>query len=216
MIFEKGECVFMDRRLSCSGEEGGREELRVWERLSPIRDRSTLVVYRGGGGGGWFWYGLRSFLLALGLVVLLRVFVVELFVVSGSSMWPTMETRQVIVVEKVSLWFFPIHRQSIIVFRHPLKPWKRLVKRVIALGGERVWIRSGRVYINGRRLEERYLHCSFSGNFGPFLVPAGSYFVLGDNRDHSVDSRYGWVVRWGDIVGVCRCRFWPFSRFRFY
>jgi signal peptidase I len=127
------------------------------------------------------------------------------------------------LVPFVDIWrdgetLFPFHaprRGEVIVFRFPRDPSRDFVKRVIGLPGESVSLEEGYVFIDGRRLDEPYLEEQDDSNMAPTLVPPGSYFVLGDNRDGSSDSRHWGTVPLENIVGKVLLRYWPFSEFTF-
>ena len=105
-------------------------------------------------------------------------------------------------------------RGDIIVLDDPRNPaGDRLVKRVIGLPGEKLEIASGRVYINGRQLHEPYIKSPWSGSAPAIRIPAGQYFVMGDNRPNSEDSRFFGLVERGMIVGKTAVIIWPSSRF---
>jgi signal peptidase I len=121
----------------------------------------------------------------------------------------------------VDIWqdnktLFPFHsprRADIIVFRFPNDPSRDFVKRVIGLPGETVSMNRGEVFIDGDKLDEPYLMERDSYKMDPILVPPDSYFVMGDNRGHSSDSREWGPVPLGNIVGKVLVRYWPFSEF---
>ena len=111
---------------------------------------------------------------------------------------------------------FPLHppsRADIIVFHFPKDPNRDFVKRVIGLPGETVSMEDGKVFIDGDKLNEPYLQERDNHNMAPTLVPPSSYFVMGDNRDGSSDSRYWGPVPLENIVGNVLLRYWPFSEF---
>ncbi|MBF8268169.1 MAG: lepB [Dehalococcoidia bacterium] len=109
--------------------------------------------------------------------------------------------------------FHPPRRGEIIVFRFPKDPSRDFVKRVIGLPGETVSMRNGVVLIDGKELDEPYLVERDDYSMAPTLVPPESYFVLGDNRDGSSDSRYWGPVPLADMVGKAWFRYWPLSEF---
>ena len=125
------------------------------------------------------------------------------------------------LVPFVDIWkdnetLFPFHpprHADIIVFRFPNDPSRDFVKRVIGLPGETVSMKGGEVFIDGDRLDEPYLMDRDSDNMSPTLVPPDSYFVMGDNRDGSSDSRHWGPVPLDNIVGKVLLRYWPFSDF---
>ena len=133
------------------------------------------------------------------------------FVVEGVSMEPGLEGGQVILINKAAYWFGSPQRGDIIVFRAPQDPDRVFVKRVIGLPGEEVEIENGTVYIDGKPLPEPDFIIEDHSDYGPVNVTSGHYFVLGDNRDRSSDSRDGWTVPEGDIIGKAWLSVWPLS-----
>src|SRR5439155_15935936 len=134
---------------------------------------------------------LRTLVIVLSLPLVTVAFLVQPFVVEGRSMQPRLEDGDRILVEKVSAVVGSFQRGDIVVFRSPLDRGRRLVKRIVGLPGETVEIRSGSVRVNGRDLEEDYLGGRSGGReeCGPVRLGANDYFVLGDHRSDSEDSR---------------------------
>jgi signal peptidase I len=156
----------------------------------------------------------ESICVAVILAFFVRTFVVQAFKIPSSSMEPNLLVGDHLLVNKfVSaptlssleeglLPIDAIRRGDIIVFKHPQMPERDLIKRTIGLPGETIELRDRRIYVNGKALDEPYAHFLFpagSGDvaegdvrrrFGPVTVPAGHYFMMGDNRDNSEDSRY--------------------------
>ena len=145
------------------------------------------------------------------------------FVVSGDSMLPNFDHDQYILVRRLDRVEGP-RRGDVVVFQHHLRPGISLLKRVVGLPGDRVRVTEGRVYVDGRLLEEPYLHGGTqapaaaaprsSGGAGPgteWTLHEGQYFVLGDNRSHPHpdDSRRFGPVEMGSIVGAAWFRYWP-------
>jgi signal peptidase I len=135
------------------------------------------------------------------------------FTVEGECMEPRLATGERLLGEKLTFHIRAPRRGDVIIFRHPLQPAKLYIKRIIAVGGEMVEIRRGQVYVNGRALTEPY-RTTFApgGDLPPHRVMDGGYFVLGDNRDVSDDSRH-----WGDVdrsavVAHAWVRYWPVAR----
>ncbi len=148
----------------------------------------------------------HKFSIALAYAGVLTVFLfVSLYfrpvVVSGSSMLPTLTNNETVFINrKISVK--DIKRGDIIVFYSPLNPDKLLIKRVIAIGGDKVAILNGNVYVNGKLLQEPYLNGIKSHETIPLLrVPKNSFYVLGDNRVISSDSREFGCVRFENIYG---------------
>ena len=107
-------------------------------------------------------------------------------------------------------------RGEIIVFEYPLEPGRDFVKRVIGLPGETVAIEAGSILIDGDVLEESYIVNKGQHYMSPILVPEGSYFVVGDNRENSSDSRFWGPVDMTNIIGKVSLRYWPFESFEYF
>lgn len=174
----------------------------------------------GSGGPGWVAelraWGRDIFFAAL-TAILLVIFVVQPVKVEGTSMQPELQDQERIFVNKFIYHFTDIKRDDVIVFWYPKDPTKSFIKRVIGLPNETVEIRSGIVYIDGKRLKEPYVPPRFFdyASFGPVVVPSDHFFVLGDHRNSSNDSRnWGFVPRDG-IFGKAVLRYWPVSKFGF-
>jgi len=155
-----------------------------------------------------------SLVIAVGLALLLRFFVFDLVIVEGSSMENTLFSGEIVFVEKISYHFNEPEPGEIIVCRYEGSR-KNIVKRVIAMGGDEVFISGGSVYVNGELLEEPYIKEEMSPNVFIMEVAEDSVFVMGDNRNNSMDSRSGVVgaipidkIR-GRAVWLCL----PFSQF---
>jgi signal peptidase I len=157
---------------------------------------------------------------ALAIALLIKSFLFQAFYIPSDSMVPTLKTNDRVIVNKLSYKLHPVHRGDIIVFKSPpnVDPSvKDLVKRVIALPGETVEGRAnGRIYINGKVLTEKYLPKGTQPgpSFLPIKVPPDSYWVMGDNRSNSRDSRFfpEHFIRKKDIVGRVFLRIWPLNR----
>ena len=126
------------------------------------------------------------------IAILLNKFVIINADITSESMSTTFEKGDKLIGLRLSYIFSKPERGDVIIFEYPDDGEKLLIKRVIGLPGEMVIIKDGLVYINGSEvpLEEPYVHGVSRQDFGPYLIPADCYFVLGDNRDNSKDSRY--------------------------
>ena len=161
----------------------------------------------------------EALLVSVILAALIIVFVAQSFLVEGSSMEPSFHDGQRLMVEKVSYRFGEPKRGDVVVFRYPSAPRRKFIKRIIGLPGDEITIKNGFLHINGQRLEEDYINGPTYGTysaptFGPVLVPDGHYFVLGDNRRNSDDSRYpdvGFVPR-KNLVGRALFVYWPLNQ----
>jgi signal peptidase I len=152
-------------------------------------------------------------LLGLAVFALFHV-TVGSFKVYGSSMLPTIEEGEYIMVSKAAYFFSEPHRGDIIVFDSPQDPKSDLIKRIIALPGDTVEIRDDKVIVNGTPLAEPYTLETPHYLMLPEEIPAGHYFVLGDNRNNSSDSHRGWTAPRQNIVGKAWITYWPPYRWR--
>lgn len=135
---------------------------------------------------------VMTFVAAILIVVFAQTFLIINAQVPTGSMVNTIQEGDRIFTFRLSYLFDDPQRGDIIVFRYPDNEKERFTKRVIGLPGERVEIRDGKVYINGSEtpLDEPYVNGTPTGNFGPYEVPEDCYFMLGDNRNDSLDARY--------------------------
>ena len=161
---------------------------------------------------------------ALGLALLLKAFLVEVFVIPSGSMEPTLMVDNRVVVYKVGYRLHDVNRGDVVVFKNPgqAADTDDLIKRVVALGGETFELRDGRVHIDGTRLEEPYLEdgestlpkapirgCVNEADSSRCEVPEGKILVLGDSREDSRDSRYFGPVDVDSVVGRAFVKIWP-------
>ena len=180
---------------------------------------------------------IEALLLALVVLIALQL-TVRNFKVEGSSMSPTLEGGQYLVVDQVSFFKFdwerfsravpfwraapaepeyafgPPDRGEIIVFHYPVNPDKDFVKRVVGLPGETVAVRRGTVYVNGAALAEPYLRVRDSSSAAPLSLGDGEYYVIGDNRRNSNDSRDWGAVPEENIIGRVMLVYWPWDDIR--
>ncbi len=161
---------------------------------------------------------IRAFVRDLALIVLIAIvivaFVIQPVRVEGTSMLPRLHDGERIFVNKFVYKFEPIRRGDIVVFWYPNDPSKSFIKRVVGLPGETIAIRRGIVYINGEPLPEPYLDRSLhtrEENMAPVYIREHYYFVMGDNRDSSNDSRQWGLVPEKYIYGKAVFRYWPLS-----
>lgn len=157
-----------------------------------------------------------SIAIAVVLAFFIRYFIVELYLVDGPSMRPTLQSAERLVVNKFIYRFRPPERGEILVFRYPRDPSRDFIKRVIAVPGDTIEIRDGRVYVNAALLNEPYILSKTRGNYPLATVPDGHIFVMGDNRNNSEDSRFVDVgfVPFDLIKGKAMLVFWPVSQFK--
>lgn len=167
---------------------------------------------------------LRDVFLIIVVFILFGVFVAQPVVVEGTSMVPQLHDGERLLVNKLIYYKFEsfswghLERGDIVVFWFPNDPDKSYVKRVIGLPGENVEIRNGKVYIDGTELTESYLdteHNKSMPSFPSRKVEPHHYFVMGDNRDNSSDSRYWGLVPEKYIYGKAFFRYWQPSNMGF-
>ncbi|MBX7235235.1 MAG: signal peptidase I [Caldilineales bacterium] len=154
---------------------------------------------------------VSTVLPAVLIALLIHLFLAQATRVEGYSMEPTLYGHQRLVIEKVSYHLHPPHRGDIIVIHVPNYGREMLIKRVIGLPGETIQVSSGQVLIDGQPLAEPYLRTVTRGDYPVLTVPAGSVFVMGDNRNNSNDSRSFGPITFDNIVGRAWVRYWPFS-----
>ena len=154
---------------------------------------------------------LRDVVVAVLVAVFVIVFLYQPVKVEGTSMQPGLQNHDRLFVNKFVYDFGKIHRGDIVVFRYPLDPKKSFIKRVIGLPGDRLSIDDGHVYINGKQLHEPYVPKMYRDHTSMMVgvIPPGEYFVMGDHRNVSEDSRdFGPVPR-KDIYGEASLVYWP-------
>jgi signal peptidase I len=157
----------------------------------------------------------RDLLIAIGLALVIIVFLYQPVKVEGTSMAPLLSDQERIFINKFVYRFEPIHRGDVVVFWYPLDRTKSFIKRVIGLPGETVEIRQGAVYVNGLPIAEPYVPPQYEdlSDFGPYRVPMDDYFVMGDHRISSNDSRVFGPVASRFIYGRAVFAYWPVDHF---
>lgn len=173
----------------------------------------------------FFYELLKLVLIVIILAASIRYLLISPYQVDGSSMHPTLTDKDYLLVEKFNYIFQKPNRSDIIVFRYPLNPSINYVKRIIGLPNEKVTIKSGRVFItnsqypSGYEIQEGYLasgtKTAVAGDESEksWSVNAGEYFVMGDNRSHSDDSRSWGIVPVENILGKVWVEIYPVSHF---
>lgn len=157
---------------------------------------------------------IREVVITLGLALIIFIVMqttIQSSIVDGSSMQPGLENGQRLIVLKTAYTFGEPQRGDIIIIHPPVAPHKQWVKRLIGMPGDTVEVKDGTVFINGIPLDEPYIKDEPEYRFGPYTVPEGNYFVMGDDRNNSTDSHYGWTVTRDNIVGEVWLRIWPLS-----
>ncbi|BBA79281.1 signal peptidase I [cyanobacterium endosymbiont of Rhopalodia gibberula] len=161
--------------------------------------------------------GIKTIATAAILAFGIRAFVAEARYIPSSSMEPTLQVNDRLIIEKVSYHFQEPKRGDVVVF-NPTKALQEkdfrdaFIKRVIGLPGETIEVKTGKVYVNGQAIKEKYISEDPNYDYGPVTVPERQYLVLGDNRNNSYDSHYWGHVPKEKIIGKAFVRFWPFNR----
>jgi signal peptidase I len=156
---------------------------------------------------------LQSLLVAVVLAFIIHTFIMQNFRIPSGSMIPTLQIQDYIFASKLSYRFNEPKRGDIVVFKYPKDTTRFFVKRLIAVGGESVALKNSKLYIDGRQVAEDYLPEGLRfPDYGPVTVPEGNYFMMGDNRNNSSDSRDWGFVTESLIVGKEIFIYWPPAR----
>jgi signal peptidase I len=157
---------------------------------------------------------VRDLIISLAISAFIIVFLYQPVKVEGTSMMPSLDDQERIFINKFVYRIEPIQHGDIIVFRYPRDPAKSFIKRVIGVAGDHVRIEDGRVYLNGKELVEDYVPRAYADNrsYPDALVPPDSYFVLGDHRSLSNDSRDFGPVDASYIYGKAVFGYWPVDK----
>lgn len=162
------------------------------------------------------WFAFIAFIIVLPI----RFFIAQPFIVSGASMEDTFSTGEYLIVDQLSYRFHEPERGDVIVFRYPKDPSKFFIKRIIGVPGDTIEIKGDTVtifnekYPSGLELEEPYVHSMSPGATVSEELGENEYFVMGDNRDASSDSRMWGVLHRDKIVGQAFIRLFPFSEIK--
>lgn len=156
-----------------------------------------------------------SIVVAVVLAFLIRQFIVELYIVDGPSMRPTLQSQERLVVNKFIYSLRAPEKGEILVFKYPRDQSRDFIKRVIATPGDTIEIKDGRVYVNDQMQNEDYILEKTRSEYPKATVPDGTVFVMGDNRNNSLDSRSSYVgcIDERDILGKVLLCFLPVSDF---
>ncbi len=154
---------------------------------------------------------LRDLLFAVAVSVLIITFLYQPVRVEGTSMMPGLQDQERLFINKFEYHFEPIHRDDVIVFHYPRDPVKSYIKRVIAVPGDDLRIDSGQVYVNNKPLSEPYVPMRFRDerSYPDIVLKANQYFVMGDHRSISSDSRDFGPVQRNLIYGKASFVYWP-------
>jgi signal peptidase I len=175
----------------------------------------------------------EAIIIAIALALFIRTFVVQAFKIPSGSMLPTLQIGDHLLVNKfiygirmpfTGMSLIPIKdpkHGDVIVFRYPRDRSIDYIKRVVGVPGDRIQVKNKQLYLNDKKAEDRYAHFTTShiqphnvspkDNFGPITVPEGKYFVMGDNRDNSSDSRFWGYVDDSDVRGKAMIIYWSWD-----
>ena len=162
----------------------------------------------------------HSIIVAAILTLIIRTFVIQAFKIPSGSMIPTLQIGDKLFVNKFIYRFHSPERGDIIVFKYPKDPKKDFIKRLVAVGGETVEIRDGKIYVDDKVLDDPetfgkfyyFNHDPYGGPGEKITVPLDNCFVLGDNSANSQDSRFWGFVPRKSILGKALVRWWPLNR----
>ncbi len=154
--------------------------------------------------------------MAISLIIAVFIinFIFQIVTVKGESMIPTLQNNDKLILERVTYRIASVKKGDIVVVKYPADIRERIIKRVIAVGGDRVKISHNILYINGETINEYYRNEAFMKDYNEVLVPQGSVFILGDNRNFSNDSRSNDIgfVKLNLLEGKAIIRLYPFNK----
>lgn len=158
---------------------------------------------------------LLETVISAGIIAFIIItFIGQVTVVRGASMEPTLHDRERLIANKISYRFESPERNEIIIFKPPIGIKRNYIKRIIGISGDKIEIVDGKIYVNDQALEEPYVKYRSYEDMPPTIIPADSFFVLGDNRPNSSDSRYWGFVPRKNVVGKAWVVFWPLNKIR--
>jgi len=166
---------------------------------------------------------IKTYFISLFIALLIRFTIIEPRYIPSLSMYPTFEVGDQLAVEKVTKRLKPLYRNEVVVFNPPQafrdivegqygdsdRAREALIKRIVAIEGDRVEVKNGRLYINGNPRDEPYTAESAEYEFGPVIVPPGHVLVLGDNRNHSLDGHIWGFLPKDNVIGRAVFVYWP-------
>ena len=158
---------------------------------------------------------LLETVVSAGIIAFIIItFIGQVTVVQGASMESTLHNKERLIANKIGYRFESPKHGEIIIFKPPLDTKRNYIKRVIGIPGDEIKIVNGEVYVNDQVLDESYVQFKSYESMPTITVPENSYFVLGDNRPNSSDSRYWGFVPRKNVVGKAWVVFWPLNRIR--
>jgi signal peptidase I len=157
---------------------------------------------------------LRDLFISLAISAFIIIFIYQPVKVEGTSMMPSLEDQERIFVNKFVYRLESIERGDVVVFRYPRDPSKSYIKRVVGVAGDRIRIDGGQLYVNDEALDEDYVPPAYTDarSYPEIVVPPNSYFVLGDHRSMSNDSRDFGPVNQSYIYGKAVFGYWPVDK----
>lgn len=165
--------------------------------------------------GSFFLDILEVVVFAIGIFFFVYLLIMRPHKIKGQSMHPNFPDGEYLLTQRVSYYLGDPQRGDVIVFKPPISEEDEFIKRIIGLPGDKVAVRNGKVFVNGKELKETYLTDVYTGD-GAFLeegkeftVPDGKYFTMGDNRPHSSDSRSWGPITKKEISGKAWLIYWP-------
>lgn len=166
---------------------------------------------------------VQTLLVAAAVFLVIYMFLFRPFEVNGESMFPNFHDKEYVLTNLIALRFGNPKLGDVVVFKAPPDPEKDYIKRIIGIAGDSVMIKDGNVYLNNQLLDESsYLKPDVKTYAGAFLkdnaavtVPSGQYFVMGDNRNYSSDSREWGFVKQNELIGESFFVYWPLSDLKF-
>lgn len=182
--------------------------------MMPEGSQLILETPKSGRTSAWMSSWLRDLIISLGISAFIIVFLYQPVKVEGTSMMPSLDDQERIFINKFVYRIEPIQRGDIVVFRYPRDPAKSFIKRVIGVAGDHVRIIDGHVILNGKMLIEDYVPLTYEDerSYPEVVVPADSFFVLGDHRSLSNDSRDFGPVDASFIYGKAVFGYWPMDK----
>ncbi|MFA5126706.1 MAG: signal peptidase I [Patescibacteria group bacterium] len=186
------------------------EELNL-EQFSEEDDGPSMSVAKKA--GSLVFEIVKVVFISLAIILPIRYFLVQPFYVQGASMEQNFYDKEYLIINEISYRFETPKRGEVVILKDPEDRKVYFIKRVIGLPGDKLEIKQGRVYVNDELLEETYIQNFSNDYYGPVNLKYDEYFVMGDNRNNSYDSRRLGPIKRGDIIGKVWLRVWPFDRF---
>lgn len=163
---------------------------------------------------------VKTYTVSLSVALLLRLLIIEPRYIPSLSMYPTFEVGDQLAVEKVTKRIRPFNRNEVVVFNPPetfrtlvgdnnRKAKEALIKRIVAVEGDKVEVMGGKLFVNGVQQDEPFTAEDAEYSFGPVIVPPGDVLVLGDNRNHSLDGHIWGFLPKENVIGRAVFVYWP-------